>query len=248
MDITMILLLFLVGFAQRFVGTLAGSGGLISFPAMLILGVPVHAAIAANKISTTAGSFSGFLSLIKKKEIAFSDLFQISPFALIGGAAGGLTASFLSDHLLKIIAVVLLIFAFVIGFIKPQRPDRDASHRLSKKIYALFFGTSVYNGAFGPGQGTILMQLLFYEGVPYLQTIGLKQISTFVSSAAAACIFISSGDMMWRIAIPLTLGSMAGVQAALIIANKLSKKLVNWFIRIATFLFIIQLAEQLIVT
>ncbi|HET7658401.1 MAG TPA: sulfite exporter TauE/SafE family protein [Bacillales bacterium] len=245
MDVTLLILLFFIGFAQRFVATLAGSGGLISFPAMLILGVPVHAAIAANKLSTTAGSFSGFLSLVKGKEIAFRNFYRIAPIALLGGSAGGLIASYLSDHTLKVLAVILLCFAFFIGFLKQRRPDQPFHNRLSKKMYAAIFGTSVYNGAFGPGQGTLLMQMLFYEGVPYLQSVGLKQISTFVSSAAAAVVFISSGYMLWHIAIPLTLGSMVGVHAALKVAHKLSKQHVKWFIRIITFFLIIQLIVQL---
>lgn len=245
MDIKLLFLFFIIGFAQRFVGTLAGSGGLISFPAMIIFGVPVHAAIAANKLSTTVGSFSGFLSLVKRKEMVFSYIYRIAPFALIGGAAGGLIASILSDHTLKMIAVILLIFAFITGFIKPRRPEHPLRKRLTKKMYASFFGTSIYNGAFGPGQGTLLMQLLFYEGVPYLQSVGLKQISTFVSSAAAAVVFIWSGDMIWKVAIPLTLGSLVGVQVAILVATKISKNHVKWIIRVITFLLIMQLTIEL---
>ncbi|HEX7066186.1 MAG TPA: sulfite exporter TauE/SafE family protein [Bacillales bacterium] len=240
-----IILLFLIGITQRFVGTLAGSGGLISFPAMLLLGVPVHATIAANKLSTTAGSFTGFLTLVKQKEIAFKHLYRIAPFAVAGGIAGGIIASLLSDHALKIIAVILLCFAFVLPFLKRPKPDTPFRNKLTKKMYASFFGTSVYNGAFGPGQGTLLMQLLFYEGVPYLQAVGLKQIGTFVSSAAAGVVFIYAGSMIWSIAVPLTLGSIVGAQIAIRVAHKLSKQHVQWFLRIITFLLILQLIYQL---
>lgn len=239
-------LLFLVGVAQRFVGTLAGSGGLISFPAMLLLGVPVHATIAANKLSTTVGSFSNFLTLVKERKIHFKQLYRIAPFALAGGAAGGLIASLLSDQVLKIIAVILLCFAFILAFLKKPRAETEYHGRLSKKMMASFFGTSIYNGAFGPGQGTLQMHLLFYEGVPYLSAIGLNQINTFVSSTAAAVVFIVAGDMIWQVALPLTLGSIVGAQIAIRLAHKLSKQHVQWILRIITFLLIMQLAYQLI--
>lgn len=243
---TEIILLFFIGVAQRFIGTLAGSGGLISFPAMLLLGVPVHATIAANKLSTSVGSFSGFLTLVKQKQADFTKIYWIAPFALAGGAIGGLIASALSNHILKIVALTLLGFAFVLPFLKRSKPAQLYQNKLTKKMYAAFFGTSIYNGAFGPGQGTLLMQLLFYEGVPYLPAVGLKQISTFVSSAAAAVVFISAGDMIWHIAIPLTLGSMVGAQAAIRVAHKLSKRHVQWILRIITFLLIVQLGYQII--
>lgn len=240
-----LILLFLIGVAQRFVGTLAGSGGLISFPAMLLLGVPVHATIAANKLSTTVGSLTGFLTLVKEKEIAFKHLYRIAPFAIAGGAIGGIIASLLSNHALKIVAVILLCFAFILPFLKRTKPDTPFKNQLTKKMYASFFGTSVYNGAFGPGQGTLLMQSLFYEGVPYLQAVGLKQIGTFVSSAAAAVVFIYAGSMIWSVALPLTFGSMVGAQIAIRIAHKLSKHQVEWILRIITFLLILQLIYQL---
>lgn len=242
----MMVILFFVGLAQRFIGTLAGSGGLISFPAMLLLGVPVHATIAANKLSTTVGTFSNFLILVKEGKVNLKQLVQIAPFALAGGAAGGIIASLLSDQILKTIAVVLLCFAFLLAFLKKPRAETEFHGKLSNKMYASFFGTSVYNGGFGPGQGTLLMYLLFYEGVPYLSAIGLNQISTFVSGAAAAVVFISAGDMIWQIALPLTVGSMFGAQISIRVAHKLSRRHVQWLLRIITFLLIIQLIYELI--
>ena len=44
------IILFFIGILATTVGTLAGGGGLISLPAILVLGMPVHSAIAANKV------------------------------------------------------------------------------------------------------------------------------------------------------------------------------------------------------
>ncbi|HET7616334.1 MAG TPA: sulfite exporter TauE/SafE family protein [Bacillales bacterium] len=238
--------LFLIGILQRFVGTLAGSGGLISFPAMFLLGYPVHATIAANKLSTTIGSFSGFLTLVKEKKVAFNRIYKIAPFALLGGAAGGIITSALDEKTLKTVAVVLLCLAFLLPFMNKMRPEKPADNRLSKKLYASFFATSVYNGAFGPGQGTILMQILLYDGIPYLTSVGLKQISTFVSGAAAAVVFVFAGDMIWHIALPLSIGSVVGAQLAIRTAHHLSKNHVQWILRTLTFLLIGQLVFELV--
>lgn len=240
-----VVLLFIIGMAQRFVGTLAGSGGLISFPAMLLLGVPVHATIAANKLSTTVGTFSNFLTLLREKEIHMKQLFQIAPFALAGGAAGGWIASILEEDTLTTIAVILLCFAFLLALVRKPLAKATFRGTLSKKMYVSFFATSIYNGAFGPGQGTLLMYLLFYEGVSYLSAIGLNQISTFVSGAAAVVVFISAGDMIWGVAIPLTAGSLLGARIAIRVAHKLSRQYVNWLLRIVTFLLIVQLIVEL---
>ncbi|HET7629431.1 MAG TPA: sulfite exporter TauE/SafE family protein [Bacillales bacterium] len=241
------LLLFIIGIGQRFVGTLAGSGGLISFPAMLLLGYPVHAAIAANKMSTTIGSFSGFLTLVKEKKADFRQIVQIAPLAVIGGLCGGWITAVLSESTLKGVTVILLMLAFGLSFLKKKEQALNGGkHRFSKKLYGTIFATSLYNGAFGPGQGTILMQLLLRDGIPYLFAIGLKQISTFVSGAAAAVVFIVSGDMLWTLAIPLTLGSVVGAQLALKVARYLSGKQVQWILRGFMVLLIAQVVIELV--
>lgn len=203
-------------------------------------------ALAANKLSTTVGSFSNFLVLVKEKEVSFKQLYKIAPLAIIGGIIGGWIATLLSEHTLTIVAVVLLCFAFLLAFLKKPEVQTAFRGKLTKTMYGSFFGTSIYNGAFGPGQGTLLMYLLFYEGVGYISAIGLNQISTFVSGAAAALVFIAAGDMVWHITIPLTLGSMLGAQIAIRIAHKLSKQHVQWLLRIITFLLIGQLVYELI--
>lgn len=240
-----VVILFFVGVAQRFIGTLAGSGGLISFPAMMLLGVPVHATIAANKLSTSVGSLSNFWVLVRTKQLNARHLWHIAPLAIAGGIVGSLIAAILDDHTLTMMAVILLCFAFVLAFLKKPDVNKSFHDKLTKTMHASFFGTSVYNGAFGPGQGTLLMYLLFYEGVPYISAIGLNQISTFVSGVAATLIFIASGAMIWHIAMPLTLGSMLGAQIAIRLAHKLSKQHVKWLLRMITFFLIAQLIYEL---
>lgn len=54
------IIMFLIGVCATTLGTLAGGGGLISLPAMLLLGVPVHSAIGANKVSNKSVRFQAF--------------------------------------------------------------------------------------------------------------------------------------------------------------------------------------------
>ncbi|HLQ95829.1 MAG TPA: sulfite exporter TauE/SafE family protein [Pseudogracilibacillus sp.] len=240
-----IAILFLIGILQRFIGTLAGGGGLISFPAMLLLGVPVHATIAANKLSTTFGAFTNFLVLIKNKEISGKHFWFIAPFAILGGVLGSMIATVLSEAVLTVVAVTLLCFAFGLAFLKKPEVTATFTGKITKKMYAAFLGTSTYNGAFGPGQGTVLLYLLLYQRISYISAIGFSQINTFISSAAATIIFISTGSMVWHIAIPLTVGSIFGGQIAIRLAYKLSRKHVRWLLHIITFFLIVQLIWKL---
>src|SRR5699024_7671406 len=98
--------------------TLAGGGGLLSFPAMLLLGVPVHATIAANKLSTTFGAFTNFLVLIRNKEISAHHLWVIEPFAVLGGVLGSRITMNLAEDGFSV--VILLCCVFALKFIKKK--------------------------------------------------------------------------------------------------------------------------------
>ena len=64
-------LVFLAGF----VDSIAGGGGLISLPAYMFAGIPVHAAIATNKLSSSTGTVVSTARLIKNKKVDW-DLYQ----------------------------------------------------------------------------------------------------------------------------------------------------------------------------
>ncbi len=88
-----IILLLVISFAASFVGTLAGSGGLIGMPSLLLIGLPIHQVIGSVKFSNMFSSFSSFYILLKKKQLKLKDALQLIPFALFGGFFGGLLAN-----------------------------------------------------------------------------------------------------------------------------------------------------------
>jgi uncharacterized membrane protein YfcA len=107
-----LILLYVIGVVATTIGTLAGGGGFINLPTMLLLGMPIHSAIGANKVSNTVSSFSSFFTLYKRKQISFKESYWIIPFSLIGGLTGGWIASLLSSKYLFIVAIVLLVLGF----------------------------------------------------------------------------------------------------------------------------------------
>ncbi|TLS37976.1 sulfite exporter TauE/SafE family protein [Pseudalkalibacillus caeni] len=240
----MISVLFLVGLFATMLGTLAGSGGLINFPAMLLLGVPVHSTIAANKFSNTLSSFSSFFTLFLQKKIPLRLALKTGPFSLIGGIGGGIFASHIEEQSMLIIAIFLLIGALIITFVK-----KEAVHSLSKREFpakGLPFLTGIgwYDGMFGPGQATFQLHLFRHYNMDYLCSIALTRFNTFLSCIGAMVTYILSGHMVWSVAIPLALGSITGAQIGVRLAAKLSTIHVKWILRIITFTLVIQLTYR----
>lgn len=224
-----------------FVGTMAGSGGLINFPAMMLLGVPVHSAIAANKFSNTISSFSTFLTLLIEKKISTKIVIMIVPFPILGGVSGGMLASSLSESTMTKGAIVLLSFAVFLSFVKKPAAEAMQEVKVPKKMLPGLYGVGVYDGMFGPGQGTLLMHLFFHFGIPYLSAIALTRLNTFLSCLGAFVTYLIAGHMVWSVAIPLAIGSFIGAQLGVRVAHRMSSRHVKRLLQVVTTLLIFQL-------
>ncbi|WP_409253533.1 sulfite exporter TauE/SafE family protein [Bacillus sp. SCS-153A] len=164
----MFIILLATGFFTSLIGTVAGSGGLIGMPVMLLAGLPVHSAIAVAKFSNTLSSFSSFSYLLKKKEIKWREALSILPFAFGGGLAGGITAGLLRERVMEFIAVFLLTSAFFISFVRKPSESADNPSTGLRGIGPSLTAIGFYDGMFGPGQATMLMHTFLYKALFYL--------------------------------------------------------------------------------
>ena len=234
--------IYLIGFIATTVGTLAGGGGLISFPSMLLLGIPVHSAIGANKVSNTVSSFTSFWHLYRKGEVNGKESIWIMPVSIIGGMSGGMTATYMSDSMLTIVASIFLVFGYIISFLgKGNFTGQVEKLSLNKYSFSGLFGIGMYDGMFGPGQGTLLFNLFGYLNLSYIKAVALVRLATVSSCMGAAVTYIASGSIIWPITLCLMLGSITGAQLGVRVAEKLKPQYVKPILRIMTLLLIIQL-------
>lgn len=215
------MLLSLIGFVATFVGTLGGGGGLINLPAMLLLGLPIHTAIAANKFSNTFSSFSSFFAIWKKGEVNLKIGLKVIPFTMVGGIIGATIASLLKEEILLFIAFCLLIFATTLNILKGRR-NKQTQPGNEKLFLPAYIGIGSYDGLFGPGQATLLMHSFMNAGFSFLTSIGLTRLQTFSSCIVSFMVYLSLGHFDWRVGVSLGIGSVLGAQAAIRVADKLT--------------------------
>nr|WP_309100825.1 sulfite exporter TauE/SafE family protein [Fredinandcohnia onubensis] len=237
-------ILFFIGICATTLGTLAGGGGLISLPSMLLLGVPVHSAIGANKVSNTISSFSSFFYLLRKKELSLKESFWIIPVSLSGGISGGLIASRISPENMYIVAIVLLLFAFIVSFVGKGDFTGNEPLKINKISAPGLYSIGIYDGLFGPGQGTLMLYLYNHLNIAYIRAVGLVRLATFSSCFGAAMTYIATGKMIWPVAIALLLGSFTGAQIGVRIAQKLKPQYVKPILRVVTVLLIFQIVTE----
>lgn len=236
--------LFFIGAIATTLGTLAGGGGLISLPAMLLLGIPIHSAIGANKVSNTVSSFSSFLFLLKHKQISLRESFWIIPVSLVGGVSGGFIATKLSEDHLYVLAIILLSFAFITSFIGKGDFGGQEKLKFSKLSVPGLYGIGIYDGLFGPGGGTLNLYLLGHLKVAYIRAVGYVRLATFSSCFGAAITYITAGKIIWPLTLMLMLGSITGAQTGVRIAEKLKPKFVKPILRVVTIMLILQIIVE----
>lgn len=147
-------LVFLAGF----VDAIAGGGGLISLPAYMFAGVPVHNAIATNKLSSATGTAVSTWHLVKSRCV---DLFLVPgtvACAFVGSIAGANLTLIISDKVLKTVLVfVLPVVAFCVlrdKNLKPVIPEGFTRKKQYLIMAACSFVIGIYDGFYGPGTGT----------------------------------------------------------------------------------------------
>lgn len=237
----MIFILFSIGIISNILGTLAGGGGLISLPTMLLLGIPAHSAIGANKVANMISTFSNFFSMLRRKEVTFTEAWPILLCCGLGGMLGGATASQFSAKTLTLIAIILLIFAFVLSFLGKTSFGELTLFKIRKKTAALLGVIGFYDGVFGPGSGTLLIYLYGSEKIAYIKAVILGRIGVFATCTGAAIMYIATGHILWYETLFLTVGSVIGAQIGLKLARKISVKLAQLLLRFITVLLIVQL-------
>jgi len=239
------LLFILIGFVVTFIGTLAGSGGLIGMPALMHFGVPIHSVIATAKFANTISSFSSFFQLLKQKKILFKSAAILIPFAACGGIVGGLITNQLSEKQMTTIAIILLSGAFILTLLKKPTFKENNEWVLPKKILPFLFIISVYDGMFGPGQATLLMYTFILSGTSFLQAVAYTRFQTFISCLFAFIPYAWHGNFIWDIAIFYAIGSLSGSIVAIKIAPKLSIQFLKRLLHFITILLILSLLLRL---
>ena len=197
-------------FLGGFVDAIAGGGGLITLPAYLIAGLPVHMSIGTNKISAVMGTGVATFQFWRDGYVRPRLCLPCAVFALAGSAAGANLALLLDDGAFRILLLVILPLTAVYVF-RSKSLDADAKPPLSPRrtlavccAVALVIG--VYDGFYGPGTGTFLLLLL--TGLAHLSlhaAAGATKVINLSTGAAAMVTYLVNGQT-W-----LSLGLVAGL-------------------------------------
>ena len=210
----MLLIVCPLVFAAGFIDAIAGGGGLIALPAYLLTGLPVHQCIGSNKFSACLGTTVAAARFYRNKALDLRPALFSAVFALAGSFAGAGTALYLPAELLKKAFVCVLPFlALIVLFAGKgrQRPQRVSGRKLWLLCALIGFFIGMYDGLIGPGTGTLMIfAYTTFTGYDYVTASGNSKIVNLASNLASMTTYLLAGKVLFALAVPAAVCSVAG--------------------------------------
>lgn len=230
LPLSSVLVLMAVAFAASIIDAVAGGGGLLNVPALMIAGLDPVAAVATNKVQGLAGAASAARAYLRAGLI---DLKQMRPaFAgsLAGAGFGAISAQIVPIGALKTGVPVLLIGIALFVAFSPKLSDAESRERLRPLVYAATFSAMIgfYDGIFGPGAGTFFfITLVALAGQGVSRAAANAKFLNVASNFGALTLFAISGHVVWMLGLVLGLASIAGAQIGARAALKQGARLIK---------------------
>lgn len=219
----------LAALAAGLVNALAGGGTLLSFPALVAVGVPPIMANVTNSVALCPGYVGGVLAQARDLRGQGRRLLLLLPLGALGGVVGGLVLLSTGERLFEALVPFLILFATLL--LAVQVPlHKWVTRRLLHKagggdeIRAALpiLLSAIYGGYFGAGLGMVILAAL---GVVMNDTLtrinAIKQALSLAINLAAVLYFVFVADILWSMAAVMAVAALAGGLAGGYLASKI---------------------------
>jgi uncharacterized membrane protein YfcA len=226
------------------VNAVAGGGTLITFPTLILFGVPPMIANATSTLALVVGmggSLYGYRNHIADVKPWFTTFIPVS---IAGGWIGSLLLTRSTERVFTELVPYLVLFATVLfmlqGVVSRQLGRQlHASYSLTSRrphlLMALFFQflVSIYGGYFGAGIGILMLATLGFMGFKNIHQMNtLKSVLGSLINLVAAAWFTASGLIDWPRMALMTAGAFVGYYIASTFCQRLPQKDIRHLIAI----------------
>lgn len=223
-------LLVAAGFVAGFIDSIAGGGGLIGVPVLLLAGADPVTALATNKIQGLFGSASAAISYARAGLV--NPRRQLAPAAMAFGASvlGALAVSVLPTDLLRAALPVLLIAIALFFALKPGLDDLDRTERISPRLFMLTLAPAIgfYDGLLGPGAGSFYMLgFVMLAGYGVLRATAHTKLLNLASNCGGLLAFAFVASPWWGVGLLMGAAQFAGAQVGARLAARVGARLIK---------------------
>lgn len=205
-------MLFLAGL----VDAIGGGGGLISLPAYLLAGLPMHNAIATNKLSSTCGTSLTTVRFIRQGLVNWIIAVPTALLAILGSSLGANLSMKTDEGVMQnILFIVLPVVAFVVMNPKFFRDRERGGIVLNSRLWVTAiistFFIGIYDGFYGPGTGTFLIIAFTVFGRMDIRSANAQaKIINLTTNITSLTIFLMNGQAIIWLGLAAAVCNMAG--------------------------------------
>ncbi len=211
----MIAALALTGFVAGFIDSIAGGGGMIALPALLLAGIPTPMALGTLKLQASFGAFSAAFTFLRRGAVSLRRMRFVIGVAFLLSGCGALVAQIINPVILAKIIPILLIGIALYLVVGKKVGEVAQQPRLNTFVFQLLFGVLLgfYDGFFGPGTGTFwALAFVLLQGEHLVNATAQTKIVNFASNFGALITFILGGKVLWMIGIIMGIGQLLGAR------------------------------------
>lgn len=224
--------LAVVGLLAGAVNAVAGGGSMISFPALVLMGVPPVTANVTNSVAALPGYLGG--SLGYRAELAGQGrrLGRLAAVSVPGAVGGALTLLAVSTEVFRAVVPWLVLASAVLLAVQPRAAAWAARHGGGSNRAGLLsaqFVVAFYGGFFVAGLGIVMLALL---GVFLTDTThrlnALKGVLSLVVGSVSALAFVALTSVAWGPAGLLAVTGLVGGRLGVLAARRISPSALRW--------------------
>jgi uncharacterized membrane protein YfcA len=214
--------IFVVGLSVGFLNGFAGGASVLSFPAMVAVGLnPVTAAMTnalgvwTANVGALYGKFGEIKGIIKAES-------QLIGYSMIGAVIGGLALALMPIKGFQVIVPILIAIASLSLFIKVQENLTPLKQKIE---YFWLTAIGFYAGYFGPGQGVMTIAILARDAKRSVADINVsKNVVVTLTCIGSNLIYIASGKVDWTYATDLAISCAIGGYFGAKVVGKFSRE------------------------
>ena len=203
-------LLFLAGF----IDAVGGGGGLISLPAYLLAGLPVHSAIATNKLSGSCGTTLATVKFIRRGLVNWKLAVPTVAAAILGSSLGAKTSMAVDAALMeKLLLWVLPLAALIV--LRSRSFREEGTITLDRRTWATALLSAAvvgfYDGFYGPGTGTFLIiAFTTLAKFPLARANAHAKVINLTTNLTSLSVFLTGGQVVFLLGLAGAVCNMAG--------------------------------------
>lgn len=237
-------LFFFAAILAGAINSVAGGGGLITFPLLALVIPPVAADATSGLGLLLAYPTAVWRTRGKLAEVPRRSVWILLVPSVLGGLVGALLLVWTDERNFTVFVPWLILGGTVLFVLEPRlapgRNTRSGARGLTTKLVPIaavvILAVAVYGGYFGAGIGILMISALSLLGMGSVdRVVPLKNVLTGCLRGVAILVFVIEGAINWGYGVPMVLGGLVGGYAGGMVSGKVDRRILRGIVIVIGF-------------